>query len=79
MYYLNWHIGDIMALIVRTVWKINIVGTIQANQTNVPMVAKMKLNPMKEERIYKNMAEPLITYNHCVLLFDQIMVLLKYY
>ena len=71
--------GDIMALIVRTVWKINMVVTIQANQTSVPMVAKIKLNPMKEERMNKNMAEPLITYNHCVLLFDQIMVVLKYY
>ena len=68
-----------MALIVRTVWKINMVGTIQANHTSVPMVAKIKLNPMKEERMNKNMAEPLITYNHCVLLFDQIMVVLKYY
>ena len=37
-----------MAQVSRKIWKINMVGTIQANQTGAPMVSYLKANPMKK-------------------------------
>ena len=49
------YMGDIMALIARNVWKINMVGTIQANQTGAPMAASVKgpLSMKKKTYEYK--------------------------
>ena len=49
------YMGDIMALISRNVWKINMVGTIQANQTGAPMAASVKgpLSMKKKTYEYK--------------------------
>ena len=42
------YMGNNMAQVSRKIWKINMVGTIQANRTGAPMAADLKANPMKK-------------------------------
>ena len=43
------YMGNNMAQVSRKIWKIIMVGTIQANRTDAPMVAYLKANPMKKQ------------------------------
>ena len=45
--------GDIMALIARNVWKINMVGTIQTNCTGAPMEASVKGDQAIKNKTYE--------------------------
>ena len=46
------YMGDNMAQVSQKTWRINMVGTIQANWTGAPMAAYLKGNPMKN-RMYE--------------------------
>ena len=45
--------GDIMKLIARIVWKFNMVGTIQANQTGALMGASVKGKQAIQTKTYE--------------------------
>ena len=47
------YMGDIMTLIARNVWKINMVGTIQANRTDAPMGASVKGDQANKKKTYE--------------------------
>ena len=42
-----------MAQVSRKIWKINMVGTIQANRTGAPMAAFLKTPPIMKKRTYE--------------------------
>ena len=46
-----------MALISRNVWNINMVGTIQANQTGAPMAASVKGSQSIKKKMYEYMKD----------------------
>ena len=46
--------GNIMTLIARNVWKINMVGTIQANCTGAPMAASVKGDQAIKNKTYEH-------------------------
>ena len=48
MLHVTRRMGDNKAQVSRKIWKINMVGTIQANRTGAPMAAYLKANPMKK-------------------------------
>ena len=54
MYCVIRHMGDIMKLIARNVWKFNMVGTIQANnQTGALMGASVKGKQAIQTKTYE--------------------------
>ena len=48
------YMGDIMALIARNLWKVNMVGTIQANRTGAPMAASVKGPQAIKKKTYEH-------------------------
>ena len=48
MLHVTRRMGDNMAQVSQKIWKINMVGTIQANWTSAPMASYLKAHPMKK-------------------------------